>query len=837
MRHSPRNHTLAVLVLSAVLFCLAGCGGGDATDGALPVAYQAPTPTTSVNSLLQFEVHGLDGLLIVADANGNEFPIAADGLVNARTYRAGQQPRFFVKTQPINQHCVLADFPPLYVVGAAADVFDIQCTGLLISTAPADHVQNQVIGLLINMDRPPTGELSGLIDGNLPVTTYSRDGYLYFVVPSLSIGGHTLILHMGGHKVEYVFSVRAAETIADSRGYIENVAGELEAFYTDLQARGGGDQSFVDNGLAQVGQLRGALALATDAEAAAFASFLQANDPDTVPTALAARARLARVTASGSEYDDRQCFVAVKEWATPIPAIGVWATTLYAIAGITPEVVATFGPFGGFAAGVTGGVALYKLSSTVSQLRGERLDHMLDTCTSWDSVIKDTLPSARSLSPQSINNEGADENFRRLDLISHTPKQTRLWTKKRISPTAEHMIRQAQKVLMPVSGFFGDTLNYLYLIEFEKVLPVDDGSVSIFELISTGVPVGREFAQSGNTVTLNLHFTGDAPDEPQPYRLTFAATVLDDPAKPPVPVKLKFRGTVHGQKPVTYNDAFVLAPGEALSGIALRAEYAESFEIVSQPQSGTLTLVDSAKGVFRYIPALGQATSASFSFVAKNIHGTSAAATVNISISRDCSYWQAYQVCEYADPNGNGHIQVLSADWNPSPDGWEQQHLVYHHFDSAGDRIASHDVSIVRDMSENSWYLNGEKAFYKIPGLAGEFGAEGEGHYHPGDVGMQLRFAFNNSRIPAIWGATAGVLETNHECDALFTSPTQSRYRERFTDNGGSSEILRDEVVNGMNCPSDSTLISPLDVSTHLHAPISVLYTLVESWTARQRMQ
>ncbi|MEX2410708.1 MAG: Ig-like domain-containing protein, partial [Candidatus Paceibacterota bacterium] len=82
--------------------------------------------------------------------------------------------------------------------------------------------------------------------------------------------------------------------------------------------------------------------------------------------------------------------------------------------------------------------------------------------------------------------------------------------------------------------------------------------------------------------------------------------------------------------PVAYDMTISTEKGESVTD-TLKADYATSFTIESQPSYGTVTLLDEAKGVFGYEPDEDFKGEDSFSFTATNSTGTSNVSNVDIT--------------------------------------------------------------------------------------------------------------------------------------------------------------------------------------------------------------
>ena len=822
----------------AVAVFLSACGGGGGSSGGSdgtggdtePLAYRAAEPVVAMESLVHFDVGGLEGSLLIADADGSEYQVLSDGVMSAAYYSVGSQPQFKVSVQPANQHCEI-DAGTLYAVPSHDDFIQISCLPLLIANPAATYLPGQMIFFGLTTEGFLTGEVQGHIDGVHPIDALVWDGILGLMMPvNLPAGVHTLELTIGGREITHTFELAAPLEMGDAETYIvgelDRIQEGLEALLPTADTQG---QSVIQSVLSAISQMRDILPTLSPEELLDAAYFLAANNPSNAPVAepavslarvgYASKSLLLAGVSAKSTFDEELCLEKAKLFAVEKNAIAFLVGVGVAGLGAT-DILLTMSAGAGLSLGAAlpallaiaaGGAIVYRALEASLE---SALTEMLDECINWQAILewfglsgtfseRSLMLSAKStVTAKSSSLIG--ESIKHISLVHGEEKSIHLWAKRTVPPAVESLIRKAQQELMPVSGIFDEILEPLYPFEFTKVLPVADGSVSIVAFHDSG--------DSG----------GEYPETPQEFSMTFLATVTDG-AEAPEFVELPVRGSLYGNSPIIFNDYHLVPTGEVLEGAVLPADYARSYRIVDGPDHGELLLLDSANGVFNYRPVTGFSGLDSFTFTASNAYGDAqdevgnpVVATVTLSVDEACTMSGNWKVCKYVSPFGLGLIQTMqthqffSPPENPSLT-WEQHGVMFSVFNDSGHRVFHHEASRLEDHSPVSednpgagWILYGEKNLVSEP-ERGDFGVEGLG----------------DSRVfarPAVWNGVEGSMRDYRGCGYI------SRTFQPF---GGSEVTIYHKASETISCPGAPHNISPLSPVDHFRASLKVLLETV----------
>lgn len=818
-----------------------GSGGGGSGDsggsggGSEPVAYRAAEPVVAMDSLVHFSVSGLEGNLLIADADGSEYQVLSDGVTSADYYSVGSRPQFRVSVQPVNQHCEI-DAGTLYAVPSHDDFIQISCLPLLMADPSATYLPGQMVFFGLTVEGLLTGEVQGLIDDVYPVDALVWNGILGLMMPiDLAAGAHTLELTIGGRDITHAFELTAPLEMGDAETYIigelDRIQEGLEALLPTADTQG---QAAIQGVLSAISQMRDTLPTLSSEELLEAAYFLAANNPENFPIGESAKSMVAMGYASRSllsagvsaksVFDAELCWD--KATAFVFQKAGLVYLGALAAGGAFVASIATNPAAGALIAVAAGSYILYKVAS--ADLRTS-IDEMIAECVKWEALLEGAsevfsaramLSSKTAVSAKSSSPSGSQ--IKHISLVHGEAKSIPLWAKRTVPPAVESLIRTAQQELMPVSGIFDEILEPLYLFEFTKVLPVDDGSVSIGAFQTSGYAITRNYSQSGNIVDLTFEFSGDEyPENPQAFSMTFLATVTDG-AEAPEAVELPVRGSLHGGIPIAFNSYHYVEAGSSLEGEFLRADHAESYVIVEGPSHGALSLVSSITGEFKYVPDVDFEGEDSFTFKAVNRYGESLVGKVDVMVDPACEIEAgdngevAYKtrVCSYPGlANGDGGILAwFRESYTYVPDGSGR---IYKYF---------YKVEVI--YPDLGWFSSRINASYGEDGALDRYGDwagwRGTGYWLEGNVSVDYDNAFvvetRKFERPSVWEGVRGVEYEVADC--------QRGYKD-FMPYGGTK--IRVAEWDRTVCPQGTTnFIRPLNAVEHIKAGVKQLLEIQE---------
>lgn len=267
-------------------------------------------------------------------------------------------------------------------------------------------------------------------------------------------------------------------------------------------------------------------------------------------------------------------------------------------------------------------------------------------------------PQSNSLRHNLVSKPSGDEPLitRTLNLVHAQPYSTKLMAQRELPPVLVSAIRNAQTLFQPVSGFLGDSLDWLFLFDFKPTMPLNSGAQ--FTLTAEGISATTLSLDSSSALAIELALTADPlPSRPTPFAINATATVRDSWLDEDIPVEIAIDGHLSGLAPIAFDITYDVLPGETIE-FTLPTEFATATSIITAPQVGTLAAGD-AVGKYTYAAA-GETEEEQDTFVyeASNYTG-SAQAQVTINLLPHCEeVWEGYRMCNFDYSTDDYHLSM-----------------------------------------------------------------------------------------------------------------------------------------------------------------------------------
>src|SRR5690606_4342547 len=124
---------------------------------------------------------------------------------------------------------------------------------------------------------------------------------------------------------------------------------------------------------------------------------------------------------------------------------------------------------------------------------------------------------------------------RKFDLAGGQSYQTALRVRRVLPENLVSNVRALRSTFQPISGFFDDELDWLYLFDFDerRLLSSARGLSTSGNQIAANT---LSFNEAMSVLTVELAFTGDIPERPAPFLITGTADVHDSWLDTTIPV-------------------------------------------------------------------------------------------------------------------------------------------------------------------------------------------------------------------------------------------------------------------------------------------------------------
>lgn len=183
-------------------------------------------------------------------------------------------------------------------------------------------------------------------------------------------------------------------------------------------------------------------------------------------------------------------------------------------------------------------------------------------------------------------------------------------------------------------------INYLDEVlvgEIEEEVDVD-----LYELtqISSSI-IESEVTGEGSVASISFNFKTDELVDPE--GIDFSFSLKDENEE-----LYEIEATLNPPLPVSFGEGSIpISIGETLTD-TMDASFANYFEIIEQPEQGTVVLTNSVEGIFTYTPNSDFEDGDSFTFNAQNATGTSEEATVGVVDKNELPFLMGYYEVTYA---------------------------------------------------------------------------------------------------------------------------------------------------------------------------------------------
>ena len=359
------------------------------------------------------------------------------------------------------------------------------------------------------------------------------------------------------------------------------------------------------------------------------------------------------------------------------------------------------GPVAGVVA-VGGGIAVAALMIKATDKARDMAKDMVEVCAIFRGLLGGNdndgadNPAARVAGRATPRSNQPAVTTRTLHLVHGQPYETALRVRRVLPPNAIASLRGLQEALRPVSGFFDEGLDWLYLFDFDARLPLTPASG--LSLYGTGMAANTLGLNGDSNLSIELVFTGQPlPERPVPFQVTGEATAYDAWLGKDVPVSLDLRGNLSGEPPVAFDVMFNIMPNEVFK-LTVPMEFATSAIITRQPRHGRI-FAGVGLGEFHYFPDEDNYEPDSFEYEAINGFGTERG-LVTLTVNDHCklndgSDWM--WTCTYNFRNEGVIFEVYTGTSMYPPWGRSDKHFMMRTSD--GELILQHVV--------NEQYFNG----------------------------------------------------------------------------------------------------------------------------------
>ena len=707
----------AVIHIGLVL--LAGCGGGGSSSSS-PSDDGPPLPPQGMEQSLPPSLTGYEGppgeLLLQAEGNRGPVTIgyrpSGQSMVDTvvvgpdeqvpLSLAVGVAPDLHLVSVPEGQHCALSvDWQ--FQVMPWSEIVTLTCGELLVTPQQLNVYPLQWVALpgAVLEEHAESLRAELVMSGSAPVSLdlSVRDDAVVFLVPDLISGTGELRVWVGGDG-PIIIPVNVATIPA------LDIADFMAAWWADLEDMGAFlDPTALASWLQQLNDKRTEIeqqfAALDSAEQRAVVRYLWAN-LTAAEEALHEPMMLARSAARLLP----DCGLAV---------IGLASyTTVHVLAAVgTVELVGLLslsGPAAAVAA-VAGGVAVSAIMIRAVDGSRARARRAVQICADYrgqvgagengSDIVSRTAPRmAPLMAPKA---EPATITTTTLRLAHEQPYQSALRVRRVLPAELALRIRGLQNALQPVSGFFGERLDWLYLFDFDARLPLESAQLS-----ASGNHVrANALAVQDSTLFVELAITGEpASDRPLPFRLAGSGEVQDDWLGETLPVDIDLRGHLSGRKPLAFDVTLEVVPGDALRFI-VPVEFATATSIVTQTARGNV-FHGNALGEYYYIPS-GSFVTDQFQYRATNSAGE-AEGTVTFKQMDHCHRENDTLIaCTYVFHDAGRLFKTLAANDEPMGAYGRQSWRMFSMYTLEGELLAQHEVYRYRNngvAEHEKWIIN-----------------------------------------------------------------------------------------------------------------------------------
>lgn len=634
--------TTRMLILAGAAALLLACGGGSGSSGGAgggagsgggspgPMGVEQTLPPKlsgreGDDSELKFQALGNDDIVTLSyrPEGGTEVAQLAIGPGLSETVRvpAGIAPDITIIASPARQHCRLSvDWQ--FQVMPREEVVSIECADRITvpddlrlyplqwAALPGVEVTDIQADLRVELS-------AGASVTELPFIV--TDNTLLFVIPEASAGtGQVRFWHRNVVLASVSTEVLALPEL-DSQTFLD---GWFASLFEDVEAAlpvgsVGEWQAFYSQHALEFRQKFEAL---SQQEKDSVVRYLWANlsGVNEIVNPLQTQTKAMRgfaALSAGSVAACGQSAIKLAAFTALIVYGSVAGAELLGSLGLT-------GPAGA-AVAVGGGLAIAAAVISLAD-KGQALARKtVETCAVFRGVLAgaeqdEATQRARVAGRMMPMNSPAIVSTRTLKLVHEQPYQTALRVRRTLSPNAAAAMRGLQRAMQPVSGLFGERLDWLYLFDFDARLPLQP---SVALTVSGATIAAHELAVSADSMlSIKLGFaTTPWPDRPVPFRITGELSAQDDWLAKQVPVSLDMEGYLSGKPPVAFDVVFNITPNEVFR-LTAPTEFATSVTVTRSPRFGRV-FSGVGLGEFHYFPDEHNTEEDSFEYEAANGFG------------------------------------------------------------------------------------------------------------------------------------------------------------------------------------------------------------------------
>lgn len=811
----------AVLHIGLVL--LVGCGGGGSSSSS-PSEHGPPLPPQGMEQSLPPSLTGYEGppgeLLLQAEGNRGPVTIGyrplGQGMIDTvivgpdeqvpLSLAVGVAPDLHLVSVPEGQHCELSvDWQ--FQVMPWEDAVSIACGELLVTPQQLHVYPLQWVALPgVELAQHRDGLRAQLtMAGSVPVSLELtvRDDALVFLVPDLISGTGELQVWFGDAeptiipidvapipeldvstfmanwwaRLDDVGALLDGDALASWRQHLAQKRGEIEPLFAALSA------------LEQVAVVRYLWANLTAAEEAL-------HEP-----VMLARSAARLLPDCGMAVIGLASYTAVHVLA----AVGVAELTgLLTLTG--PAAVVGV---------LLGGVAVAAILSEAVDGSRLRARKAVQICADYRGLVSGGVHDFDIMPQVAAKSGPAVITTTTLRLAHEQPYQSALRVRRVLPAELTQRIRGLQSALQPISGFFGERLDWLYLFDFDARLPLKSAQLSV-----SGAHVkANTLVVQNSLLSVELAVTGEPePDRLLPFRLAGSGEATDTWLGETLPVNIDLRGHLSGRKPLAFDVTLDVAPGDALR-FTVPVEFATSTMIVTQAARGNVFHGDELAEYY-YFPNDGFVTD-QFQYRATNNAG-SAEGTVTFRLMDQCQRQNSTQIaCTYVFRDVGRMFKALAANDEPMEQGGVQSWRVFSMHTLEGELLERHAVYHYRHEGEpagGNWVVN--RAERVVSSDNGQWRSSMIDLHQGLDGSILQGHAFLETE--ATYSDQRGVFFTSAACTNLPDYQTSSRSTGFSSDDplGVREEFSNEWAESLVYCPTmaDLTRLVPLSPTHSIDA-------------------